>query len=190
MKTKISFLLLLSLLVLGLAACQTDQSEVQNPQPQATSTDMPAESESESPAAEPTQEQPANVESGYPAPETQPTKPESQPAGESAYPVTQEDLQLLFHTWSLTNYFVDEVSQDTGLKTIKFNPDGSYELTTDEGSQSGQWRTQLSAVQSKLIFESEAGATTYEIVDLTPSALNLRTTQDNQQIDEQYLPAD
>jgi hypothetical protein len=46
------------------------------------------------------------------------------------------------------------------------------------------------AVESKLILESEAGVTTYEILDLTSSALNLRMTQEEQQIDEQYLPAD
>ena len=189
MKTKVLSLILLVLLILGLSACQRDEIEDESPQPQVSNTEIPSESESESDAKD-NQEQPTEVDSGYPIVEITPTKTESQPAGESAYPITQEDLQMLYHTWSLTNYFVDEVSQEAGQKTIKFKADGTYEMITDEGTQTGQWRTRLMVIESKLILESEDGVITYEIMELNPSALNLRMTQDNQQIDEQYLPAD
>lgn len=188
MKTKILSIVLLVLLILGMSACQRDEFEDESPQPQESNTEIPSESESDSDTED--NQKPTEVDSGYPVVETTPTKAQSQPAGESAYPVTQEDLQMLYHTWSLTKVFVDEVSQEAGQKTIKFNADGTYEMTTDEGTQTGQWRTRLMAVESKLILESEAGVITYEIMDLTPSALNLRMTQDKQQIDEQYLPAD
>ena len=189
MKTKILSIIFLVLLIFGMSACQRNETEDESPQPLESNTEIPSESEADS-DVEDNQEQPTEVDSGYPIMETTPTKVQSQPAGESAYPVTQEDIQMLYHTWSLTNYFVDEVSQETGQKTIKFDADGTYEMTTDEGTQTGQWRTRLMAVESKLILESEEGVTTYEILDLTPSALNLRMTEDNQQIDEQYLPAD
>ena len=189
MKKNFFSFLFLVLLIIGMSACQSDQTEEESPQPQPSNTEMQTGNESE-PISEATQAQPTDIETGYPIGESLPTKVQLQPAGESAYPVTQEDLQMLYHTWSLTNYFVDEVSQETGQKTIIFNADGTYEMTTDEGTQTGQWRTRLMAVESKLILESEAGVTTYEILDLTSSALNLRMTQEEQQIDEQYLPAD
>ena len=190
MKNKVFIIICLVLLIFGMTACQRDESGVESPQPQENNTLVPTESESE-PVTEDNQEQATEVEFGYPVEETTPTKAESQSEIESAYPVTQEDLQMLYHTWSLTNYFVDEISQEAGIKTIKFNADGTYEMTTDEGSQTGQWRTRLMASESTLILEPDEGIkTTYEIVDITQAVLNLRMFQDNMQIDEQYLPAD
>lgn len=174
MKTKISSLILIVFVLFGMTACQSDQNEVETTQPQATNTEVPT----------------VEVESGYPVSESTPTKAEPQSDVESAYPVTEDDLQMLYHTWSLTGYFVDEVSQGAARQTIKFNADGTYEITTDETFTTGQWRTRLTAVDSLLILESEEGVKTYEIIDLSSSALNLRSTQDNMQIDEQYLPAD
>ena len=189
MKKKFFSFFLLVLLIIGMSACQSDQTEEESPQPQPSNTEMQTGNESE-PISEATQAQPTDIETGYPIGESSPTKVPLQPAGESAYPISQEDLQLLFHTWSLTNVLIDAVSQDTAYKTIKFNADGTYEMTTDEGTQTGQWRTRLTAVESKLILESEAGMILYEIIDLTQSVLNLRMAQEEQQIDEQYLPAD
>ena len=189
MKNNFFSTLLLVLLIIGMTACQSNQPEDESPQPQPSNTEMQTGNESE-PVSEATQVQPTEVESGYPIGESSPTMVQLQPAGESAYPISQEDLQLLFHTWSLTNVLIDKVSQDAAYKTIKFNADGTYEMTTDEGTQIGQWRARLTAVESNLILESEAGMITYEMIDLTQSVLNLRMTQVDQQIDEQYLPAD
>jgi hypothetical protein len=189
MKNKFFLFLLLVLLIIGMTACQSDQTEDESPQPQPSNTEVQTENESE-PVSEATQAQPSEGETGYPVGESTPTKIQSQPAGESAYPVSQEDLALLIHTWSLTNYLVDQESLEVESKTIKFNSDGTFEMTTDEGIQSGQWRTKLTAVESSLIFDSESGVITYEIVDLTTSALNLRQMQGDLQIDEQYFPAD
>lgn len=189
-KNKVFIIVCLVLIIFGLFACQGDELLDESAESQVSSDEMAPDSESDSNANK-NPEESTEVETGYPILDITPTKSVSQSEIESAYPVTQQDLELLIHTWSLTTLFVDEESQTFSQKLLKFTADGSYEMTTDEGSQTGQWRTRLMASESTLILEPDEGIkTTYEIIDLTAAVLNLRLIQDNMQIDEQYLPAD
>jgi len=113
------------------------------------------------------------------------------PFDEAAYPITEADLAWLFQAWQLTAYAEDGVDQDTPEKTITFNADGSYSITTDSVQETGTWTTVLLALESTLILTNDAGEIQYyEITELNQNELNLRAQVGNLIIDEEYMPTD
>ena len=111
--------------------------------------------------------------------------------GSSAYPITNDDIQLLIGAWSLTQYSENDISMKPGARIIKFFDDGTYEVTTDAGTRTGTWVTKLYAVESNLILDpGTENPLTFEILDLSPSVLNLRITLNGVEINEGYLPAE
>jgi hypothetical protein len=113
------------------------------------------------------------------------------PVPEEAYPITQADLALLLRTWRLASYAENGVESDPPLKTLTFNPDGSYAFAAETGQIQGNWSTILLSIQSTLILSPDAGDVQYyQILALEEDLLNLRTVSGNIQIDEGYLPGD
>ncbi len=186
MKIKFSVWIIFCLLVLNLAACRADQATPEETPPTTISStrSSPVEEQPEGESAYP-QPEPDEIEESYPIPEA------PLPPLDAAYPITEEDLRLLFQTWTLESYSEDGVSQEPEDKTLTFKADGTYEVTTEAGTATGEWRTLLSAAQSTLILDSDTGEIlTYEIVDLTEGRLHLSTVRDEVIIEEGYLPAD
>jgi len=171
MKRRISSWTILLLLLLALIACQANQ---------------PAPALNEQLADNPAYL--AGAESGdgaYPAPEI------AISLGDEAYPINEQDLELLIRTWTLSTYAENDVIKDPAIKTLTFNADGTYELTTEMGTTTGNWTAQLMAVEATLILDiGTEQVATFEIVDLTEVLLNLRSMREGIQIDEQYLPAE
>jgi hypothetical protein len=110
---------------------------------------------------------------------------------DAAYPITEEDLQLLHRTWDLSVYSEDGIVQTPLVKTLRFGADGSYEMITESGTSRGNWTASLFAIESTLILDDDSGETlTFTIVDLEEALLNLRSWRENVQIEEQFSPAD
>ncbi len=133
----------------------------------------------------------APVETAYPV-ETgsKPNQENEQTIAESAYPISEEDLQNLYQTWSLTQYTEDGIVKDTQSKTIAFAADGTYQMTTEQGSTSGAWTSTLLGLESSLVIDPDSDQPlTYEIIALDRDLLTLRSVQDNLEIEEQFQPA-
>jgi len=131
----------------------------------------------------------AELEAAYPSENYESVQ--NSPDLDSAYPITQEDLELLYRTWNLSVYSEDGIVQDPMVKTLRFNADGSYEMSTENGSTMGNWTARLFAMESTLSLNSDAGETlTFEIVDLEEALLKLRSWRENVQIEEQFQPLD
>jgi hypothetical protein len=111
------------------------------------------------------------------------------PVPEDAYPITQADLTLLLKTWRLASYAENGIESVSPLKTLTFNPDGSYAIATETELIQGTWTTVLLAMESTLILSPDAGEVqNYQILELDEDVLNLRTVLGTIQIDEGYLP--
>jgi hypothetical protein len=110
---------------------------------------------------------------------------------ELAYPITEADLSLLIRSWRMVRYTEDGVETEAPARTLTFNNDGTYTLSTPVGTETGTWSTILLAVDSTLILTPELEAAQYfQIVDLGEAELNLSTWREGKAIDEEYLPAD
>jgi hypothetical protein len=180
MKTKTQLWMIFFLLILALTACQGNQEEAAEggtvflPQSASGSDDQgyPARSDTV-PQAE-----------GYPVQNEQP------PEGESAYPVTSADLQLLNRSWYLYAYQEDGMAMDLASKTISFSGD-AFEIVTDEGTLSGTWSARVDSPTPILVLDSDTeGTLFYEIITLNATNLTLQTAQDQTQILEEYMPVD
>ena len=170
MKKKSTILITFFLLILALAACKAKQTPVE--------VKSPSETDAAYPVPETDQ-----VDQAYPVEQFVPLL-------EAAYPITEEDLQQIIQTWSLTNYSENDVNQAAPAKTIRFCTDGSYELTTDSDTITGFWTTRLSSIESILSLDPDSDHTlTFDILDLNASQLHLRSLQEGIQIDEEYQPA-
>jgi hypothetical protein len=113
------------------------------------------------------------------------------PVPEDAYPITQADLSLLLKTWRLASYAENGIESGPPLKTLTFNPDSSYTITTEDELIQGTWSTILLAMESTLILTPDSGDVGYyQIIDLADDALNLRTVLETIQIDEGYKPGE
>jgi len=124
-------------------------------------------------------------EAAYPATDL------SIPVSEDAYPITEADLTLLLKTWRLASYAENGIESEPLLKTLTFNPDGSYALATQAEQIQGTWTTTLLATESTLILSPAAGDVGYyQILKLDEDVLNLRTVIGTIQYDEGYLPGD
>lgn len=110
------------------------------------------------------------------------------PIAMEAYPITEDDLTLLFTGWRLENYAENEVMLEPPLKVLSFTSEGTYTLATETELESGTWSTVLLASDASLVLTSELGdAVRYQIIELDEEHLNLRTMRDGIQIDEGYL---
>lgn len=171
---KIAFILV-CLLALILTACRAD-----DPVDETEETFLPLFSDAET------------GEDAYPAgDEAYPIGEVFAPIDESAYPIKEADLVWLLRTWRLETSTDAGFDQATQTKTLTFNADGSYTMTTDSEQESGMWTTILYAAESSLILTRDSGESQYyQILDLGENELNLRTQRVDGQIDESYLPAD
>ena len=174
MKTRFSHWIILIILLLALTACSTDQ-------PTEVVTETPPEENIEQPPSEPGEEASYPVQEFVIPPVVDP----------SAYPITDEDLQMLIGSWSLTYYAENGKSMGSGYRLLRFNEDGTYEVSTESGSRTGEWTAKLYAVESMLILDpGTSNALTFRIDELTQAVLNLSITMNGVEIEEGYLPAE
>jgi hypothetical protein len=173
MKKDIHFLIALLIFSLCISACQAPPAE------------QPVEDGSErSPNSEMT-----DIETAYP---TEEDEIRQEPLDlDAAYPIKEEDLERLYKTWEITAYFEDGIVQDPAITALRFQADGTYETTTENGVSTGDWIHSLSSIEANLILTNEAGeALTYQIIDLEETLLILLSWQEGIQIEYQFQPAD
>jgi len=109
---------------------------------------------------------------------------------EVAYPVSTEDLKLLDRSWYLYAYREDGADMEPANKSLTFSGN-RYALTTDEGTITGSWTARIESPDPILVLDSGIAETLfYEIILLNETTLNLRTVQDQIQIEEDYMPVD
>jgi hypothetical protein len=176
------FWIIVSILILGLSACQSKTEETQT----VILPMIEGQGENDADPAEDAYplDEPEPVEGAYPL-------GENPPSGASAYPIVEENLQFLIQTWTLANYAENGVVQELQEKSLTINADGSYEMTTSEGRMSGEWRSQVDGTNATLTLNPDNGeALTYEIIDINETLLNLRFWREDVQIDELFLPAE
>ena len=179
MKIRFSSLLILIVVVLALTACQANANDRGATQAPNGEEGVQTENGSAYPAGE-------SGEESYPVQEFIPIF-----NSDDAYPVSEEDLQLLLRTWSRSAYSENGILQDPALKTLRFNADGSYEIVTEEGTRTGNWTAGLTAVESTLILDTGTDEVlTFEIVNLQEALLNLRSMREDITLEEEYLPAE
>lgn len=179
MKIRFSSFIILVVLALAMTACQASQNGPEESQIPNDDEGVQTENGSAYPAGE-------SGEESYPIQEFIPVF-----SGDDAYPITEEDLQLLLRTWSRSAYSENDILQDPGVKTLHFNADGTYEIVTEEGTSTGNWTAGLTSIESTLIFDPGTDEMlTFEIVNLQEALLNLRSVRDGIIIEEEYLPAD
>lgn len=181
MKENLRILFGLVIIGLMLTACQVPPES------------QPAANDPERSLEEAPDQENAMFETAYPAEEDAPVQ--TTPEVDAAYPITEEDLSLLSKAWQLSAYYEDGVVQGLMVKTLKFNPDGSYEMAaesetnTSSGTTTGSWTTRLTAIESTLILNDSSGETlTFEILKLEEALLILQSWRENIQIEEQFEP--
>ncbi len=109
---------------------------------------------------------------------------------EVAYPVSTEDLKLLDRSWYLYAYREDGADMELANKSLTFSGN-RYALTTDEGTITGSWTARIESPDPILVLDSGNSETLfYQIILLNETSLNLRTVQDQIQIEEYYMPVD
>ena len=179
MKIRFSSFIILVMLFLSITACQGNQNgPVENLVPN-DDAGVQNENGSAYPAGD-------SEEESYPVQEFIPFF-----EGNDAYPISEEDLQLLLRTWSRVAYSEDGLLQDPGVRTLRFNSDGSYEIVTEDGTSTGNWTAGLTAIESTLILDPGTDEMlTFEIVNLQEALLNLRAIRESITIEEEYLPAE
>jgi hypothetical protein len=184
MKTRIFCTLLISLLLLSIAACQANK-----PIPDEVCPIDEINGEFDEDCAPIITDGEAGADA-YPAGESAyPAIDLYIPVSPDAYPITQANLTLLLKTWRLVSYAENGIESEPALKTLTFNPDGSYALANQTELETGSWSTILLAMESTLILSPNSGDVSYyQIIDLVDDALNLRTLLGDVQIDEGYLP--
>lgn len=172
-----SYLLLILLLVVVLTACQAEQ-----PAEEVCPIDISSGEITEDCLPDPAEEN--SKQAGYPVEEMIIVM-----GDESAYPITEADLSLLFKTWRLTAYAEGGVEANPPLRYLTFSDDGSYVKVTETGTVTGDWTTVLLAAESSLILDPGTDQEVqYQMIDLGETELNLRTWQADVQIDEGYEP--
>ena len=174
MKIKSQTWLILLLLILVITACRADQQKDSDGEtvfvPQLSS---------------------GTNDQGYPAQDdAYPIQNEPVSEIESAYPISEQDLRFLNRSWFLFGYRKDGESQDPVSKTINFYGD-AFEITTEEGTQTGTWSVRINSPIPILVMDIENGNTLiYEVVNLDETNLTIQTAIDQSLIIEEYMPVD
>ena len=179
MKIRFSSFFILVMFVLAMTACQGNQNAPGETLVPGGDEGVQNENGSGYPAGD-------SGEESYPVQEFIPFF-----EGNDAYPISEDDLQLILRTWSRATYSEDGLLQDPGVKTLRFNSDGSYEIVTESGTSTGNWTAGLTAMESTLILDPDTDEMlTFEIVNLQEALLNLRSIREGITIEEEFLPAE
>lgn len=177
MKKHLRIVFGLAIFGLMLTACQTPPE------------DLPAANDPQRSLDEAPDQENADIETAYPAEEGQAVQETLDM--DAAYPVTEEDLELLHKTWETTVYSEDGIIQEPTVITLRFNADGTYEMTTESGMTAGDWTARLSTLESLLILTDDTGESqTYEIIELEENLLILQSWRETIQIEQQLQPAE
>lgn len=177
MKKHTHLLIALLILSLFLGACQAGPS------------DQTAEENSERSTEQTSGSDAAEIETAYPAEEDQAVQ--ATPDMDEAYPITDEDLEMLHKTWETTMVLEDGIVQDPIVQTLQFNADGTYEMTTESDTNTGNWTARLSTQESVIILTEDTGETqTFEIIELTENLLILQSWRETIQVEQQFQPAE
>jgi hypothetical protein len=169
MKNNLLLWIILSILIIGMTACQASQpgSEEQS------SPDLQADLE--------------NTEEAYPVTGEGLLQIETVP--ESAYPITTEDLQMLYKTWVRSAYYENGSAKEAEELSLTFNPNNTYTMTLSNVTISGEWSASLWAFESTLIIKpATEDLLTYQIQTLEETNLVLTSDQEGVQIEEHFLP--
>jgi hypothetical protein len=172
--------LIILLLILAVAACQTEQ-----PNPDGCPLDV--SSGEDDAGCPPEERETASEAAAYPLDaDDDPFDNEA-----LAYPITEADLASLMQRWRLTTYAEDGIESAPPAMMLMISADGSYTITTDNDIVTGTWMSILQAREPSLVFDPETGYDQYyQIIKLDSAELNLRTWRDGVQIDEEYRPDD
>jgi hypothetical protein len=170
--------IILILFILVLTACQSEEE-----QPAGETVYLPQSSSGE--ITEPEQSEAIDQED-----DAYPIQTEVVSEYEVAYPVSTEDLKLLDRSWYLYAYREDGAAMEPASKSLTFSGN-RYALTTDEGTVTGTWTARIESPDPILVLDSgNSGTLFYQIILLDETTLNLRTVQDQIQIEEDYMPVD
>jgi len=133
--------------------------------------------------------QASKIETAYPAEEE--TTAQESTVIDAAYPITEADLEHLLQIWETTLYTEDGIVQDPAVKSLQFNADGTYELTSPNETISGEWTARLSTLESLIILTDSSGdSQTYEIIELEENQLILQSWRETILIEQQFEIAD
>ncbi len=98
-----------------------------------------------------------SIESSYPADKGYPLDEFVIPSGEEAYPITQQDLSMLYRSWTLNGYKVNDQDQTPPMKTLTFQMDGSVTVVTEAGTAQGSWSAYISMYPTLTLDLSDEG---------------------------------
>jgi hypothetical protein len=111
--------------------------------------------------------------------------------GETSYPVGEDKLSWLLKTWRLTDFAENGEPSKPPFRFLTFYKDGTYAIATEPDLITGDWELVLTPDEATLILDpGTQNEVQYQVVTLEEALLNLRTWQDDVQIDEGYQPDD
>lgn len=178
MKNRLFILIVLIVLLISLGACKPSETEVTGAAAGETGQQSPGEG--------------TGADQAYPLEETEnPAAEIENPAAEveTAYPITQDDLGQLVKVWSLTESYIDDTAQETSEKTLAFNSDNTYQITTSDSTNTGTWTARLMANASNLVLSTSEGTLlSYQISVLEADLLVLTSIQDGKSLEEHFTP--
>ena len=178
MKKQTQLWITLILFILVLTACQAEEE-----QPAGETIYLPQSSSGD--ITEPEQSEVIDQEE-----DAYPIQTEVVTEDEVAYPISTENLKLLDGSWYLYAYREDGAELEPANKSLTFSGN-RYALTTDEGTITGSWTARIESPDPILVLDSGNSETLfYQIILLNETTLNLRTVQDQIQIEEYYMPVD
>jgi len=177
MKNHVLLWIILSILIISFTACQASQPGSEEPP---SPGDIQGDGNNPDDPFSPS-------EDAYPL--TDEVPPQLEVVPESAYPITTEDLQVLYKTWVRSAYYENGSAKGAEELTLTFNPDNTYTRTLSNVTISGEWSASLWAVESMLIFKPTAqDLFTYQIQTLEETNLVLISYQEGMQIEEHFVP--
>jgi hypothetical protein len=182
---KMSTLFLILILTGGLlTACSKNPIEETKAPQVSADADEPPIADPETP--------PPDVESGA-NPEAYPVDaPTSAPeeSVELAYPINEEDINLLIGSWVLVSYEENGNAVTPTEKRLTFAADGSYEYLKEGETLTGTWETNLTASQAALYMDPILDdIPLIVIVEITEDTLHLSYNIGGIPFDEIYQPA-
>lgn len=132
----------------------------------------------------------SSMETSYPSGADYPVDEIMVNSVEEAYPISQQNLNLLFRTWTLSTYKINDQDEAVPMKTLTFLEDGSYVMATEAGTTNGYWQADISMFPTLILKSDSDQIISYSLLSLGNSDLSLQLIEDGNVIDEQYLPVD